>query len=205
MWLENSSGTSSLKPNFCISLFRMDRFVRYLKLLAVKLDRFCLLKLLKSTLITVYANSSDLSHLPSTPPSLQNSSRACLNARIAWVGGVNRNWPVLSSTSAWSNRSRLRLRQLPKTLTSLNDNLQNEVVTKPALGDCDCIFLPETNSKIAFVHLLVTCLNEIIYVKKIRFWAAAIAPWYRLRLQFWGRWFESHAHHLCFLQFVLKL
>ena len=32
---------------------------------------------------------------------------------------------------------------------------------------------------------------------------AAIAPWFRLRLPFYGPGFESHAHHLHFFQFVL--
>jgi hypothetical protein len=35
--------------------------------------------------------NNHLLHLPSTPPSLQNSSRACLKARMEWVGGVKRN------------------------------------------------------------------------------------------------------------------
>ena len=34
-------------------------------------------------------------------------------------------------------------------------------------------------------------------------WVAAIAPWFRLRLQSCGPGFESQAHHLHFFQFVL--
>ena len=34
---------------------------------------------------------------------------------------------------------------------------------------------------------------------------AAIAPWFCLRLPSCGPGFESQAHHLCFIQFVLKL
>ena len=37
----------------------------------------------------------------------------------------------------------------------------------------------------------------------VNFWAAAIAPWIRVRLPSCGRGFESHAHHLCFFRFVL--
>ena len=48
-----------------------------------------------------------------TPPSSSNSFRAWQNASMAWVGGVNRNWPVFSSPSYWSYRSRLKLREFP--------------------------------------------------------------------------------------------
>ena len=78
-----SSGTNSLNPRLFSSLFKMALFSLYL--LA----------------------------LPSTPPSSQNSFRACLKASKVWVGGVNLNCLVLSKFSHWSTKSKLKLRQFP--------------------------------------------------------------------------------------------
>ena len=94
-----SSGTNSLNPRLFNSLFKMALFSLYL--LA----------------------------LPSTPPSSQNSFRACLKASKVWVGGVNLNCLVLSKFSHWSTKSKLKLRQFPTEICK-KDSIQFHEIFK---------------------------------------------------------------------------
>ena len=57
--------------------------------------------------------------LPSSPPSAQNSNKACLKAKKVWVGGVDLNCPVFSKFAAWSCKSKHQLRQFPKSKNTL--------------------------------------------------------------------------------------
>ena len=52
-----------------------------------------------------------------------------------------------------------------------------------------------------FSHFRVEC--DIFLFQLLYLWAAAIAPWFSLRLPSYGPGFESQAHHLCFFQFIL--
>lgn len=62
--------------------------------------------------------------LPWTPPSCSNSLMAWQKASMQCVGGVNRNCPVFSRPSYWSQRSKARLREFPVNISHLHRILE---------------------------------------------------------------------------------
>lgn len=62
--------------------------------------------------------------LPWTPPSCSNSLMAWQKASMQCVGGVNRNCPVFSRPSYWSQRSKARLREFPVNISHLHRFLE---------------------------------------------------------------------------------
>lgn len=67
--------------------------------------------------------------LPWTPPSCSNSLMAWQKASMQCVGGVNRNCPVFSRPSYWSQRSKARLREFPVNISHLHRILESFTIT----------------------------------------------------------------------------
>lgn len=85
--------------------------------------------------------------LPWTPPSCSNSLMAWQKASMQCVGGVNRNCPVFSRPSYWSQRSKARLREFPVNISHLHRILEqlhfffNSITVPRLMVNVYCILL----------------------------------------------------------------